>query len=88
MENVNQYTTTIATAVEEQGAATAEISRNVQQAADGTRTVVETMSAMNQAVDETSRSAEETGKSASSAVAQTDDLRRTIDGFLKEVAAA
>ena len=88
MEDVNQYTSTIAATVEEQGAATSEVSRNVQQAADGTRSVADTKVAMNQAATDTSRSAEEAGQSSAIAVARTDDLRQTIDGFPKDVAAA
>lgn len=88
MEEVNQYTAMIAAAVEEQGSATSEISRNVTEAADGTRFVAENMAAMNTAASDTNRSADEAQQAAESAVAQTDDLRRTIDSFLQDVAAA
>ena len=88
MEEVNQYTGMIAAAVEEQGSATSEISRNVQEAADGTKYVAENMSAMTTAASETSRSAKDAEKASSGAVQQTDELRKTIDMFLQNVAAA
>lgn len=88
MEEVDQYTGMIAAAVEEQGSATSEISRNVQEAADGTRYVAENMAAMSTAATETNRSADNAQTASSTAAAQTEELRSTIDTFLKNVAAA
>ncbi|MHB1206828.1 MAG: methyl-accepting chemotaxis protein, partial [Rhodospirillaceae bacterium] len=53
IENVNQISTTIASAVEEQGAATQEIARNVEQAAAGTQEVSSNISGVTQAAGET-----------------------------------
>lgn len=49
-------TTAIASALEEQGAATREISQNVQMAASGTQTLAARISTVNTAIGETSRS--------------------------------
>jgi methyl-accepting chemotaxis protein len=51
-------TTAIASAVEQQGAATKEISSNVQMAAQGTQTLASNISSVNGAIGETNRSAE------------------------------
>ncbi len=57
MTEIEQVTTAIASAVEEQGAATQEISRNANLAADGTKTLAENISTVNGAIGETTRSA-------------------------------
>ena len=54
---INEIATTIASAVEEQGAATKEISRNVQQAAPGTNDVSSNIAGVTQAAGETGQSA-------------------------------
>ncbi len=88
MEEVNSFTSAIAAAVEEQGASTAEIARNVSEAADGTRTVADNISGVTRAVSETSQAAgmvaEVTGRVASTS----EDLKRVVDRFLSDVAAA
>ena len=54
---INQIATTIASAVEEQGAATQEIARNVQQAAAGTTEVTSNISGVNAAARDTGTAA-------------------------------
>ena len=54
---INEISTTIASAVEEQSAATSEISRNVAEAAKGTAEVSNNISGVSQAADEAGRSA-------------------------------
>ena len=54
---IEKVTTAIASAVEEQGAATQEISRNANLAAQGTKTLADNIATVNGAIGETTRSA-------------------------------
>ncbi|SON56357.1 Methyl-accepting chemotaxis protein 4 [Hartmannibacter diazotrophicus] len=88
MADVNRYTGAIAAAVEQQGAATSEISRNIAMASDGTRVVSENASEVSGAADETIRSAESVATASRAVAEQSDGLRDSIDTFLRKVAAA
>jgi methyl-accepting chemotaxis protein len=88
MRDVQTYTNAIAAAVEEQGSATAEISRNINEAAAGTGQVAQAMVSMSQAVDETSQSAGQVQNASSEAAERTARLRKLVDDFLIDVAAA
>ena len=88
MDEIHQLTTAIAAAVEEQGAATAEISRSAVQAAEGTRTVSSNVSGVSSAIVETTSSAARVQGASTDVAAQATQLRRTIHHFLREVAAA
>jgi methyl-accepting chemotaxis protein len=88
MEEVNAFTTAIAGAVEEQGAATAEIARNVSEAARGTRTVADNIAGVTGAVAETSHASGMVADAADRVAHTADDLKRAIDRFLSDVAAA
>jgi methyl-accepting chemotaxis protein len=57
MNEIEQVTTSIASAVEEQGAATHEISRNASLAAQGTKTLADNISTVNGAIGETTHAA-------------------------------
>ena len=86
MEEIRQFTTAIATSVEEQHAATGEISNNVAAAAMGTRSVVAVLERVSGAIAEMRGSAD-TVLAASAAVEKAaDKLRDSIDGFLRKVA--
>jgi methyl-accepting chemotaxis protein len=88
MEEVNDYTSAIATSVERQGEATTEISKNVQRAASETQKVAGNMVAVTSAVGETMNSALKVEESSASVVDHASGLRRAIDRFLEQVAAA
>jgi methyl-accepting chemotaxis protein len=86
MEEVREFTTAIAGSVEEQHAATGEISNNVAAAALGTRSVVAVLERVSHAIAEM-RSSADTVLTASSAVEKAaDSLRDSVDGFLRKVA--
>ena len=86
MEEIRQFTTAIAGAIEEQHAATGEISNNVTTAAIGTRSVVAVLERVSRAIGEMRGSAD-TVLSASIAVEKAaDSLRDNVDGFLSKVA--
>ena len=85
---VSEVATAIAAAIEEQGAATREISRNTQQAAEGTRNVSNNIGGVTAGAD-AARAAAQSVKSASEALThQTNQLRGQIDGFLGKIRAA
>lgn len=88
IREIDGVATSIAAAVEEQGAATREIARNVAEAAAGTGAVTGTIDAVAQAADETGTAATRMLASAASLSAQSAELRREIDTFLATVRAA
>ena len=87
MQEISRYTGSISASVEQQTAATKEISHNVASAADGTKVVVSALEQVTGAVNKTGTSAG-TVLSASHAVkTAAASLRETVDGFLRKVAA-
>ena len=86
MQEINEYTTGVAAAVEQQNSATEEISHNVASAADGTGHVVAVLGEVAGAATETRSSAEvvrDASESAESAVA---NLRLEVEDFLAKMA--
>ncbi len=88
MDEVNEYTSTIAVAVEQQGAATSEISLSVQKAATGTQEAAEKMADVMNGVSETTNSSNQVLTASSEVSDQANQLRKMIDRFLKEAVAA
>ncbi|WP_341363721.1 methyl-accepting chemotaxis protein [Thalassospira sp. SN3W] len=85
IENINEIATTISAAVEEQGAATDEITRNVRSAADRTRTV---SSSINDVASETGKTGELSGQvlaTAQTASEKVENLRSRINGILEDL---
>jgi len=85
---VNEIATTIASAVEEQGAATQEIARNVQEASRGTTEVSSNIAAVSEAAGSTGSAATEVRSSAEEVAQQGEALRAEIDRFLAGIRAA
>jgi methyl-accepting chemotaxis protein len=85
---VSQIATMIASAVEEQGAATQEIARNVQQAASGTALVSSNITAVTQSTDETGTAAVHVLTAADDLARLAESLRAEIDGFVVKMRAA
>jgi methyl-accepting chemotaxis protein len=85
---LNEIATTIASAVEEQGAATQEIARNVHQAAAGTTEVSSNVAGVTQAVSEEGAAAKEVHGAAGELAKQAEALRGQVGRFLAEVRAA
>ena len=88
MVTINQYTSSISTSVEQQNTATEEISRSVQQAANGAQTASDNMEGLSASVSETTQSAAQVEHTSSSVSDQAEALRKTVDKFLENVAAA
>ena len=85
---INEIATTIASAVEEQGAATQEIARNVQQAAAGTTDVTNNISGVTQAAAQTGTAASQVLDAAGQLSKQSATLRAQVEGFLATIRAA
>ena len=85
---MNGIATTVASAVEEQGVSTADISQNVQQAAAGTQEVSSAIGTLNQAASESGNVAKEVLSAAQELTQQSEMLRAQVDEFLAGVRAA
>ena len=85
---VNEISASIAAAVEEQAAATREITRNVQEAATGTETVSRHISGVSEAVDHAGSAASQVLSAANDLAGQSDSLRSEVDQFLATVRTA
>jgi len=85
---MNDITTTIAAAIEQQGAATKEIARNVQQAASGTSEVSSNIAGVNHAAGETGSAAARMLSATAELASQGNKLRRDVDGFLAKIRSA
>ena len=85
---INEVTTAIAAAVEEQGAATREIARNIQHAAGGTSEVSSNIVGVSTASAEAGSAANEVLSASSALRHEADVLRSEIDAFLSNIRAA
>ena len=84
---INEISTTIAAAVEEQDAATREIARNVQQAAVGTQEISNNISGVQQTAHSTSQSASNVLEASGSLSREAETLRQEVDRFIQRVRA-
>jgi methyl-accepting chemotaxis protein len=78
---VNDISTTIATAVEEQSATTSEMSRNVAEAAKGSGEVAKNITGVAQAAQSTSSGALQSQKAAQSLAQMSTELRELVGQF-------
>ena len=85
---ISEIATAIASAVEEQGAATQEIARNVQQAAVGTSEVSTNITGVTQAATQTGAAASQVLSTAGELAKQSERLRAEVDKFLENVRVA
>lgn len=82
---IDELFSAIAGAVEEQGAATAEISRNVEQASQGTRQVADTIAGIATAARETGEMAQDVFSVADDLLRESQELEREVQSFLRQV---
>mgnify|MGYP000681130795 CR=1 FL=1 len=85
---IDEVNSGIASAVEEQGAATQEIARNVEQAAAGTQEVSSNIGGVSQAANDTGNAAHEIRSAAGELSVQSERLKSEVDKFLAEVRSA
>jgi PAS domain-containing protein len=86
MQEINQYTTAVAASVEQQNAATGEISHNVASAAQGTGQVVAVLGEVAGAATETRSSAETVRDASQTVESAVSNLRSEVEDFLAKVA--
>jgi methyl-accepting chemotaxis protein len=86
--SVNEIATTIAAAIEEQGTATSEIARNVQEAARGTQAVSNNISSVSETAGETGQTATKLLLSANELSQQSHMLRTQVEGFFAAIRSA
>ncbi|MBI3515708.1 MAG: MCP four helix bundle domain-containing protein [Proteobacteria bacterium] len=85
---ISESATTMASAVEEQGAATREIARNVQQAAGGTQEVTGNIAGVSQAAGETGAAAAMVLSASGDVARGSSALKDSVTTFLTRVKAA
>ncbi|HVI50833.1 MAG TPA: HAMP domain-containing methyl-accepting chemotaxis protein [Candidatus Sulfotelmatobacter sp.] len=85
---IAELSTAIASAVEEQGAATAEIAKSVEQASQGTRDVAANISGVAQTAAETGQMAQTVYQSANDLMRESKTLEQAVRQFLEDVRAA
>ncbi len=88
ISQISEISGAVATAVEEQGAASREIAGNVAQAASGTQEVSGNIIEVNQAASETGANAAQVLSAADELAKQGDALRGQVDQFLQDIRAA
>jgi methyl-accepting chemotaxis protein len=88
MSDVQSFTSSIATAVDEQHAATGKISRNIQDTANGANELNAEFANVTQAIGETSRTAGRVGETTAVLLRETESLDHEVGAFLSSVAAA
>ncbi|MDP2409908.1 MAG: PAS-domain containing protein [Pseudolabrys sp.] len=87
MQEIDRCATAVLIAVEQQNAATGEISQNVASAAGGARLVVSVLDDVSGAATETAASAETMLAVSQAVETAAGELRREVEGFLARVAA-
>jgi methyl-accepting chemotaxis protein len=88
ISRLSEIASAIASAVEEQGAATQEIARNVQQAAGGTQQVSRNISDVEKGAQDTGASSAQVLSSAKSLAGDSNRLKREVGNFLEAVRTA
>ncbi|MCC5947808.1 MAG: hypothetical protein JJT89_05060 [Nitriliruptoraceae bacterium] len=88
IDRISSISVTIASAVEEQGATTAEISRSVNEAALGSANIAENVTAVAQAAQDTAQAAGQTQQMARSLTDVANELHAVVDGLSKDLADA
>ncbi len=86
--SVKEIASAIAGAVEQQGAATAEIARNCQQAATGTHQVTENISGVGQAAEMTGAASTQLMTLSDGLSSKAGELRLAVESFVRDFAAA
>lgn len=88
IKQLKEISTNIASAVEEQGAATHEIARNIEQAAVGTQEVTSNISGVSTAAQDAGSAASEVLSASGSLSEQAEFLSTEVDRFIDRVRAA
>jgi len=84
INQINDISSTIATAVEEQSATTNEMSRNVQEAAKGSAEISKNIQGVATAAESTTHGAQDTQKAAEQLTEMSSQLRKMVEQFKLE----
>jgi methyl-accepting chemotaxis protein len=88
MNEVQTFNNSIAAAVEQQNTATSEISRSIQETAQGADELTSEFAHVSQAIGNTNRTAAQLGETTSLLQRETEALDKEVGSFLRGVAAA
>ncbi|WP_234053993.1 MULTISPECIES: methyl-accepting chemotaxis protein [unclassified Xanthobacter] len=88
IRRIDEISSAIAAAIEEQGTATGEIAQNVHQAAQGTQEVSSSISSVSTAAADTGRASGDIVSAASDLSSQATHLRSQVTAFIERVRAA
>jgi methyl-accepting chemotaxis protein len=88
IDRMSQIASTVAAAVEEQGAATAEIARNIQQAAAGTQKVTRNIDGVSSVANQSGETAAHVLEYSGSLAAESEALSDEVARFLNRIKAA
>jgi methyl-accepting chemotaxis protein len=86
MQDIQHFTSAIASAVEQQHASTSEISNSVAAAVSGTKSVVAVLERVSTAISDMRNSADTVLAASQAVETAADSLRGSVDGFLRKVA--
>ena len=86
MQGIEEYTSAVAAAVEQQNAVTGEISHNVSSAANGTQDIVVVLDQVARAATDTRATAETVLRNCGQVESAVANMRDEVDNFLKKVA--
>ncbi len=88
ISSITQGSAAIASSAEQQGSATREISRNIQEAATGTQQVSANITGVSQAADETGKMATDVLGASRELSEQADLLKKEVRAFIERIRAA
>ncbi|MFD1704317.1 methyl-accepting chemotaxis protein [Methylopila henanensis] len=88
IRDVDAISSTIAAAVEEQGAATEDIARNMDEASGGTRDVTENIFSVGRAAERTGRTSDEIVGASGELARQAESLKTQMASFIAHIRAA
>ncbi len=88
IDQISGYSAAVASAVEEQSAATRHIADNVQQAASGTNTVTESIGGLNEAANKSAQAAQQVRQLSGNLSEEAERLKEVAHTFLQDVRSA
>jgi methyl-accepting chemotaxis protein len=88
IDKMSEIATTVASAIAQQGAATAEIARNIQQAAAGTQNVSDNIVGVSNAANQSGETASDVLESSGGPAAESEALSNEVGRFLARIKAA
>jgi len=88
IQAVDERTSSVSAAIEEQNSSTSEISRSAQEAAEGTGEVSNNIGQVQQAANDTATSTEQLKLASDGLAGEANSLRKAVENFMQEVRSA